>query len=80
MTPTDITAVVVAATAVAASGFSTAQLSFRVGKLVGKTETLIEAQIAEHGVMREDIGRVAGQLDRHEEWHRGPSPTLGRRR
>ena len=49
-------------------------LTFRVGRLIGQTETLITQGNADRTQLRIEIDHVASQIDRHEQWHMGPAP------
>lgn len=72
-------AAIVAAVAVFSCVVSTLALTFRVGRLVGTVTAMIAQGVTERGQLREDLGAVRSQIDRHEQWHMGPLPATGRK-
>lgn len=76
MNPTEITSVILAAVAILGMIASITALTFRVGRLIGTTETLITQGSADRTLLRTEITLVASQIDRHEQWHMGPPPMM----
>lgn len=69
-----VTAIILAGVAILGVITSVTALTFRVGRLIGVTETLITQGAADRTLLRAEIDHVASQIDRHEQWHMGPSP------
>lgn len=69
-----VTSIILAAVAILGTVASVTALTFRVGRLIGTTETLITQGVADRTLLRTEIVHVASQIDRHEQWHMGPSP------
>lgn len=76
MNTVELTSIILAAVAILGVISSVTALTFRVGRLIGVTETLISAGNADRTLLRTEISHVAGQIDRHEQWHMGPSPGI----
>ena len=74
MSTTEVTSVILAGIAILGMIASITALTFRVGRLIGTTETLITQGVADRTLLRTEIVHVASQIDRHEQWHMGPSP------
>lgn len=74
MNTISITSVILASIAILGMIVSVTALTFRVGRLVGTTETLITQGTAERALLRTEIALVRSQVDRHEQWHMGPAP------
>lgn len=74
MSTVAITSIILAAVAILGTIASVTALTFRVGRLIGTTETLITQGTADRTLLRTEIVQVASRLDRHEQWHMGPSP------
>ena len=70
-----LASVILAAVAILGSVASVTALTFRVGRLVGTTETLITQGAADRTLLRTEIVHVASQIDRHEQWHMGTGPA-----
>lgn len=76
MSTVEITSVILAGVAILGVITSVTALTFRVGRLIGTTETLITHGEADRTLLRTEITHVASQIDRHEQWHMGPAPTI----
>lgn len=76
MSTAEVTSVILAGIAILGMIASITALTFRVGRLIGTTETLITQGNADRTLLRTEIGHVASQIDRHEQWHMGPSPLM----
>ena len=74
MSTTEVTSVILAAVAILGTIGSVTALTFRVGRLIGTTETLITQGTADRTLLREQITQVGAQISRHEQWHMGPTP------
>lgn len=74
MSTTEVTAVILSGVAILGVITSVTALTFRVGRLIGVTETLISQGNADRTQLRAEIVHVASQIDRHEQWHMGPAP------
>lgn len=70
LTATQITTACAVLGSVGAMG----RLTFQVGKLVTRVETLIEQKAEDHRQLEGRISGVAQAMDRHEQWHIDHSP------
>lgn len=52
-----------------ASVASVLVLAVRIGTLIGKVDSSMTQNVADHMLMRADILHCQQQVDRHEQWH-----------
>lgn len=74
MNTVEFTSVILATAAIIGVIGSVTALTFRVGRLIGVSETLITQGSADRALLRNEIARVANQIERHEQWHMGSAP------